>query len=559
MLERIERQICAEDYARIHALVMTSIEMQRELCASHTTIARLRRLFGLSSSEKTARVVGSAPSSRETDRSEPASDERTGSDPADASHATSPPSDSSSDSSSSEDAGLHAPDVGKRRKGHGRVPASAYERAACTPIAHAELRLGQRCPQCGRGTLYRLAKPACIVCIVGQPPLAAHSYACERLRCSGCGTLFTARAPAQAYGPKYDASAVSMLAILRYAIGVPLHRLEKLQASLKTPLPASTQWEIVRDHAPILEPVYAELRRQAASGAVLHNDDTSVRILALMGMRREKLLAEGALERPDRTGLFTTGVVSLTKAGPIVLFRSGRAHAGENLASLLEQRDCDLSPPIQMCDGLERNRPTPPHTVVPGCCLVHGRRHIVDAAEDFPTECRSILEQIGQIFKVDADCHIQGKTDSERLAIHQQHSAPLLAALKTRMQADFDEKRVEPNSGLGRAYRYLLERWSELTLFLRVPGAPLDNNICERALKMAIRHRNNSLFYRSENGARIGDLYMTLLYTAVLHHLSPLEYLEALLRHEREVAASPAAWLPWTFRATLAARVDPVA
>ena len=95
-------------------------------------------------------------------------------------------------------------------------------------------------------------------------------------------------------------------------------------------------------------------------------------------------------------------------------------------------------------------------------------------------------------------------------------------------------------------------------MFLRVPGAPLDNNTCERALKMAIRHRNNSLFFRSQRGARVGDIYMALIYTAELHGENPFEYLVALLTHPADVAADPAAWLPWTFRATLA-RASPAA
>jgi hypothetical protein len=126
-----------------------------------------------------------------------------------------------------------------------------------------------------------------------------------------------------------------------------------------------------------------------------------------------------------------------------------------------------------------------------------------------------------------------------------------MAELERWMKAELDEHRVEPNSGLGQAMQYLLKRWTRLTLFLRVPGAPLDNNVCERALKMAIRHRNNSLFYRSQRGAEVGDLYMTLIATAQLHHENPFDYLVALLSHEAEVAADPAAWLPWTFRATL--------
>src|SRR5690606_3505923 len=123
--------------------------------------------------------------------------------------------------------------------------------------------------------------------------------------------------------------------------------------------------------------------------------------------------------------------------------------------------------------------------------------------------------------------------------------------LEERLTAELAEKRVEPNSGLGKAYNYMLKRWSKLTLFLRKPGAPLDNNLCERTLKMAIRHRRNSLFYRSERGAQIGDMFMSLIYTAELRGENPFEYLTALLRNYKAAAERPADWLPWTYRGTL--------
>ena len=72
---------------------------------------------------------------------------------------------------------------------------------------------------------------------------------------------------------------------------------------------------------------------------------------------------------------------------------------------------------------------------------------------------------------------------------------------------------MEPNSGLGTAISYLLKYWDRLALFLRQAGAPLDNNVCERALKKSILHRRNSLFYMTINEARIGDLFMSLIHT----------------------------------------------
>ncbi len=549
VLERARATLSREDHACLEGLVQTLIELSKLVRERGTTIARLRRLFGLAISEKTADVLGGAARAGAQQAAQAESgavnDAPSASDCGDA--------DSGAPPAGEDRGGVAGEDREPKgvRKGHGRIGASEYPNARHICVEHESLRAGDVCPRCAQGKLYRLAEPARVVCIVGQAPLAADVYDCARLRCGGCGLVFTARAPAEAQGPKYDASAVSMMALLRYGAGMPLHRLDRLQRNLDTPVPASTQWEIVRDRIQALEPVHSELRRLAAQGRVLHNDDTSIRILELMGRRRAELLAEGKLPDPDRTGLFTTAVIAVTDVGPIALFFTGRKHAGENLAALLEARDPALAPPIQMCDGLDRNVPQS-HAVVESNCLSHGRRHVVDEVENFPDECRHVLEALGKVFKNESTCREQGLSGQERLDFHQRESGPVMAELETWLKAELDEKRVEPNSGLGDAFRYLLKRWDKLTLFLRVPDAPLENNICERALKMAIRHRNNSLFYRSERGAKVGDVYMALIYTAELHEQNPFEYLIALLEHEADVAADPAGWLPWNYSSALA-------
>jgi len=103
------------------------------------------------------------------------------------------------------------------------------------------------------------------------------------------------------------------------------------------------------------------------------------------------------------------------------------------------------------------------------------------------------------------------------------------------------------------AIRYLLKHWKKLTLFLRKAGAPLDNNICEQALKKAVLHRKAAMFYKTENGAHVGDLYMSLIHTCQLNGVNPFDYLTELQRHADELAASPRDWMPWNYRQTLAA------
>jgi hypothetical protein len=124
--------------------------------------------------------------------------------------------------------------------------------------------------------------------------------------------------------------------------------------------------------------------------------------------------------------------------------------------------------------------------------------------------------------------------------------------LKEWLQRQFDEKLVEPNSALGEAINYLLKRWDSLTLFLRKAGAPLDNNLCERALKKAILHRKNALFYKTRNGARVGDIYMSLIYTCELSGINAFDYLNQLQLNASSVAEHPDRWMPWNYRDTLA-------
>jgi len=170
---------------------------------------------------------------------------------------------------------------------------------------------------------------------------------------------------------------------------------------------------------------------------------------------------------------------------------------------------------------------------------------------NFPTECRFVLENLGEVYGYEEQAREQGMSPEDRLRFHQEHSAPVMAKLYIWLNAQFADKNVEPNSGLGKAMSYLQRYWERLTLFLRLANAPLDNNIVERGLKKAILHRKNSLFYKTRNGARVGDLFMSLIHTCELNGANPFDYLTELQRHAEVVKSKPADWLPWNYRETL--------
>ena len=417
--------------------------------------------------------------------------------------------------------------------GHGRNGASVYAGGKKVTVSHT-LHRGDICPGCEKGKVYP-STPGVTVRITGNAPLDACVWEQEKLRCNLCGEVFTAKLPDEAGNTKYDETAGAMIALLKYGCGLPFNRLEGLQDSLGVPIPASTQWDTVEKTADRIYPIHTELIRQAAQGKIIHNDDTTMKILSSVN------------EKEGRTGTFTTGMLSVADERKIALFFTGHKHAGENLTDLLRQRHQDRGPPIQMCDALSRNI-SKDFAAILANCLAHARRNFVDIVENFPEECRHVITVLGRVYETDATAKEEKMTPSERLAYHRAESGPLMDKLHEWMTGQFDEKKTEPNSGLGKAFSYMLKHWDALTLFLKVEGAPLDNNLCEQALKRAILHRKNSLFYKTLHGAYIGDLFMSIIHTCRLSKINPFDYLVTLQKHSHEVFKRPQTWLPWNYK-----------
>ena len=292
----------------------------------------------------------------------------------------------------------------------------------------------------------------------------------------------------------------------------------------------SHQWEIVEEAAEVIKPALDELIRQAAQGDVLHNDDTGMRMLQL------------AREPGDeRTGIFTSGIVSIGGGWKIALYFTGRQHAGENLAEVLKQRArgagradpdvrCAVAQHAEAADGVE---------ILLANCLAHGRRQFVEVAENFPEECRYVLETLGEVYHNDAEARERGTVAGGAAAVSSGAQRAGDGGLHEWLEAQLAEHKTEPNSGLGKAITYLLRHWQALTLFLRQPAHHSTTTSVERALKRAILHRKNALFYRTLNGAQVGDLFMSLIHTCELNGANPFDYLTELQRHAEELAAKP--------------------
>ena len=383
----------------------------------------------------------------------------------------------------------------------------------------------------------------------GQAPLQAKVYELERLRCNLCGKVFRAKAPEGVGEKKYTTR----------RLGEHDRALEvRKRATLQ---PTGEAGRKSRDSSSSLDPVGSRQRRcwdprsglrradpAGSTGGHLYNDDTSTKILR--AAQREP--THRGEELKERTGIFTSAIVATCNDHKIAVFFTGRQHAGENLGDVLREgvgaRETD--PDVRRaCHAMNRrtSRNDLGQLHVPRSQEIRGGGGQL-SLKNAVTCSRPCARSTGN----DAIARKEEMSPEERLRFHQDHSAKIMADLQELDGRAAEEKNVEPNSSLGGAFSYMLKRWDKLTLFLRKPGAPLDNNICERALKKAILHRKNALFYKTENGARVGDIFMSLIYTAELSRVNPFDYLTQLQKHPEELRRSPHEWMPWNYPAAVA-------
>lgn len=517
----------APQYELLKQVLTTFVFVMETLQNAKTSLARFRKmLFGASTESKNKLLAHGA------GVGDPSADEEAS---------------TSAGGSAAAAEGDEAKKGGRPKKGHGRNGAAKYTDSPVIEVAVPDLKPGDPCPECLIGKVYD-APPKTVVKVVGQPPLVATIHKLQHLRCRLCDATFTAPMPEGSCPSKYDPSCASLLALLRYGSGMPFYRIEGLQESLNVPLPDATQWDLVVQAVPAPRAVFGELLRQAGQGDLLYSDDTRAKVLSLI-VARNKLEAAG--ETPEVKAINTSGIVAVLDQGQhVALYFTGHQHAGQNLADVLAQRNPALAPPMQMSDALASNFVGEFATII-GKCLAHGRRQVVDVIAHFPQACHYVIELLAKVYAHDAHCCKEKMSPEQRLLYHQAHSGPPMQELQNWINDQFKKRLVEPNSSLGKALNYLLKHWDGLTLFLRQAGAPLDNNICERALKRAILHRKNSMFYKTSKGAAVGDIYMSLIHTCQLCRVNPFAYLQALHSHAQEVLTQAALWLPWNYREQL--------
>lgn len=538
LLERIKTRTTTEEDADIlKGLLDFNRWLQYSLEEKNISIHKLQKIFG-NNSEKRNKKDKNNKAKDKVDEKSRSTDEKN----SDVSEA-----ESISNSASVNQDTLPEIKPKKYVPNNGRLSHEKYTNAS---VIHRECsyRPGDPCPEEGCQGKLKAAKPGCVIKIVGQSFAKANKYILNTVRCGLCDKGFSAQLPEGVCAEKYDPVFKAELCVHKYFLGVPNNRLESYQRLVGVPLPDSTQFDKIEDVGNVSYYAFNHLEIMGANGRLAHGDDTRVRIKSI-------IQANKGLDKKARTGMFTTGLMCLNENHKIYLFYSGRKHCGENMLDLLKKRDPSL-PKIQyMCDALNSNMPASLKAIFINC-LAHGRRNFSDIEKFYPKECAFVIDVISIIYKNDKEAKEKALNDEQRLKYHQEHSEKPMNDLQAHLRQQLDEHIVEPNSPLGKAYNYMLNHWHKLTQFLRIAGAPLDNNTLEQALKIPIRVRKNSYFYATEHGAYIGSMLQSLICTCIGAKQNPVEYLTALQVHKSAVRLNPGDWMPWNYKETIATMLE---
>lgn len=442
-------------------------------------------------------------------------------------------------------------------KGHGHRSANDFINAFVVTIALNNLKERDPCPDCPKGTLYRYP-PGSVLSLMSEVPIQALHVKLDALRCGTCGAIFKAILPKLlATGSRAMPETKALVGVFKYKGGMPFNRFDMLQDIFGTHVSKSELWEMVADVADSAMPIYLELCKEASKSEVLLVDDTHMIVLDLLKEnKKNQVLKEEQAKSKDqpkkadkndeRTGMFTTAIVTEGLKHNIIVYFTGRHHAGENLDELLDKRPEGLSVPIEGCDALARNKPKKHETQL-SFCNSHNRRHFFDLLLLWPKEAMHVLELYSGIFYSEKITIERKLSKEDKLKYHQEHSASVMADIKKYCDDLLNSKKIEPNDVFGKSIAYQNKHWDGLTLFLRVAGAPLTTNSVERSLKSAIRNRKNSLFYKTEWGALVGDIHHTIIETCVQNVVNPMDYLVACQICSEELRKNPHLWLPWNF------------
>jgi hypothetical protein len=452
------------------------------------------------------------------------------------------------------------------KKGHGRNGADAFSHATTHLYTLAAGIIGAICAVCRVGRVFRY-RDKVIIRVIGQPIFAAQRHQFQQGRCRICGAIVTAEGSQQLLSEGigtgyilYDWSACAMLIVMHYFAGGPFKRLEALHQGWGVPMPDANQWRIADACDDFLAPLYKALETHAIQHATtLRYDDTGSMIIETRRQIQKELQALALLgesTRHVRTGINATGVYIETAEATVVLFFTGRHHAGEIVDRILTHRSIGTTKKlVSLTDAAAKNF-AHDHTdeLEQAVCNAHCYLQFRAVKDSFPSEYAVAGDVYDKVFDNEDKAKALGLDPEQRMRYHREHSKPQMLRLWQMCQEKIDGALVEPNSPLWKPVSYVINQWSRLTKFYELPGVPLDSNLVEQTLIIPVRYLAGSFAYKTQNGADVGDRHMSLIATANANGVEPVAYLTACLRNPEDLANRPEYYLPWVYRDRLQQR-----
>jgi hypothetical protein len=461
-------------------------------------------------------------------------------------------------------AGAQAAQPDPPKKGHGRNGADAFVNATTHDHALADGIVGAICARCRIGRVSPYPDKV-IVRVIGQSIFAAQRHQFEQGRCRRCNAIFTAEGRQQilegGIGSSYityDWSACAMMIVMHYWAGAPSKRLEALHQGWGVPMPDANQWRLADEIDDLAAPLYRALERHGIRDAMtLRLDDTGSMIV---GVKREIHKEIQALElvgestRHVRTGINATCCYLETPQGKVILFFTGRHHAGEVIDQLLQHRRASGQKLVAVTDAASKNfAHGQADQLEQTVCNAHCYLKFRAVKDQFPAEYAVAGEVYHKVFDYDDRAKALGLDPEQRMLYHREHSKPQMLRLWQMCQDKAHGKLVEPNSPLWEPLSFVINQWPRLTKFYEVPGIPLDTNVVEQTLIIPVRYLAGSFSYKTQNGADVGDRLMSLIATANANGVEPVAYLTECLRNHEDLAKRPEYYLPWVYRDRLEA------
>lgn len=457
---------------------------------------------------------------------------------------------------SSGDTNPNIPSPKPKAKGHGRNGSAAYANALHIHHPLAAGILGSCCQSCGSGRVVSYREQV-IIRVIGQPMFGAELHHAEQGHCKTCGRVTTAALPENIHegigkAAIYDWSACAMLIVLHYFAGMPFKRLEALHKSWGIPFADANQWEIVSAAIKLLAPLFKAIMHYAMQHALcLRLDDTGSMVAAIRHQISAEIAAAKALGMSDkeiRTGINASGFHIETPAGVVMLYFTGRHHAGEVLDELLKLRQPDAGKLKKITDGASKNfDKSRSDQLIEGVCNAHAYLKFYDIKGQFPDVYAIAGEAYHHVFENDDKARNQKMTPLERLLFHQEHSRPWMEKIKAMCVEKLKDCSAEPNSALWAPIHFFINQWPKLTKFLEEPGMPLDTNLIEQGLIIVVRYLAGSFNYKTRAGAEVGDQAMSFIATARAQGIEPVAYLTHCLKNHEDLAKNPEKYFPWVY------------